>query len=281
MTIPEQAVQAATAVIRAHDNEAWGEDCGDEPYADLVTRMLTAATPHLAAVQVKADPWVDTRLVRFDDTIVFGRGGFDFDRWESLRWEMHTRHGSFAVWKSNSKTWSMYGGKYGFLMLDRFSSEEEAKEEAEQIVISLDDEPYAGRAAVLEEAAQVAEQFRNKDWIAHDIRTGVFPKQSEPGVAIAAAIRALASPDHADVGKDEGDGWLPIESAPDHKQGPFLVTNNPKALNAFGRPSHVWCVGSIHKEDDGSFCAFDGYRKIHDLKMFAVVSAPSQEVAGS
>ncbi|SUB56212.1 hypothetical protein [Brucella anthropi] len=69
--------------------------------------------------------------------------GFDFDRWESLRWEMHTRHGSFAVWKSDSKTWSMYGGKYGFLMLDRFSSEEEAKAEAEQIVVSLDAEPSA------------------------------------------------------------------------------------------------------------------------------------------
>lgn len=31
---------------------------------------------------------------------------------------------------------------------------------------------------------------------------------------IAAAIRALSSPDHADAGKVEGDGWLPIESAP-------------------------------------------------------------------
>lgn len=93
--------------------------------------------------ETKADPWVDTRLVRFDDTIVFGKGGFDFDRWESLRWEMHTRHGSFAVWKSGSKTWSMYGGKYGHLMLDRFSSEENAKAEAEQIVISFDAEPRA------------------------------------------------------------------------------------------------------------------------------------------
>lgn len=31
---------------------------------------------------------------------------------------------------------------------------------------------------------------------------------------IPAAIRALSSPDHADAGKVEGDGWLPIESAP-------------------------------------------------------------------
>lgn len=63
------------------------------------------------------------------------------------------------------------------------------------------------RAQALEEAAQVAEQFRNNDWIAHDMRTGVFPKQSEPGVAIAAAIRALSS-------QPVADGWLPIETAP-------------------------------------------------------------------
>lgn len=32
--------------------------------------------------------------------------------------------------------------------------------------------------------------------------------------AIATVIRVLSSPDHADAGKFEGDGWLPIESAP-------------------------------------------------------------------
>ncbi|GAA5540410.1 hypothetical protein [Brucella sp. NBRC 113783] len=156
MTIPEQAVQAMPERIflgcadTDNEHQVWtdeGEGGTEYVRADL-------AAPHLAAVP--ADPWVDTRLVRFDDTIVFGRGGFDFDRWEGLRWEMHTRHGSFAVWKSDSKTWSMYGGKYGFLMLDRFSSEEEAKAEAEQIVVSLDAEPSAGRAAVLEEALRIA-----------------------------------------------------------------------------------------------------------------------------
>ncbi len=73
-------------------------------------------------------------------------------------------------------------------------------------------QPSAARELALEEAAQVAEQFRNKDWIAHDMRTGVFPKQSEPGIAIAAAIRSLA---HADAGKVEGDGsrWRIFEAA--------------------------------------------------------------------
>lgn len=104
-------------------------------------RPLNAPAP--VAAPAERDPWVDTRIVRFDDTIVFGNGGFDFDRWESLRWEMHTRHGSFAVWKSGDKTWSMYGGKHGILALDRFSCEAHAKAEAEQIVLSMDGEPVA------------------------------------------------------------------------------------------------------------------------------------------
>ncbi|KEQ05719.1 Lar family restriction alleviation protein [Pseudorhizobium pelagicum] len=50
---------------------------------------------------------------------------------------------------------------------------------------------YARREA-LAEAATAAEAFRDKNWIAHDIKTGIFPKRSEAGVAIADAIRTLA-----------------------------------------------------------------------------------------
>jgi len=103
----------------------------------------------------------------------------------------------------------------------------------------------------------------------------------------AIAIRALSSQpvsDHiADAGKMVADGWLPIEKEPDNEHGPFLVTNNPNALNAFGRPSHVWCVSGIYKEKDGSFCAFEGNQKIHGLLMFMPVKAPlpaSPEVSG-
>ncbi|NKC47603.1 hypothetical protein HED54_14770 [Ochrobactrum anthropi ATCC 49188] len=126
-------------LITEQSEGEWDEATIENDVQNFSARILSALETSVA----QPDPWVDTRLIRFDDTIVFGRGGFDFDRWESLRWEMHTRHGSFAVWKSDSKTWSMYGGKYGFLMLDRFSSEEEAKAEAEQIVVSLDAEPSA------------------------------------------------------------------------------------------------------------------------------------------
>lgn len=86
---------------------------------------------------LEPDPWVDTRLVRFDDTIVFGHGGFDFDRWDNMRWEMHTPEGSWAVWKSGSRSWSMYGGPDGTLALDRYSCEQHARADAEQQALSL------------------------------------------------------------------------------------------------------------------------------------------------
>jgi hypothetical protein len=49
------------------------------------------------------------------------------------------------------------------------------------------------RLAALEEAAKVARSFSDMDHMSHDIRAGVFPSQTPPGVAIAAAIRAIAA----------------------------------------------------------------------------------------
>jgi hypothetical protein len=49
------------------------------------------------------------------------------------------------------------------------------------------------RAKALEEAALIAWNFTGADHVAHDVRTGVFPKQSYMGEAIAYKIRALAT----------------------------------------------------------------------------------------
>ncbi|WP_247997029.1 hypothetical protein [Brucella tritici] len=276
-TLPEEAVKAEiqldpNAVIAAvrecaritapdvTDAEFDALRADNDPlYANTTRDMERAIRAYLSALPflpghgaVKSDPWVDTRFVRFDDTIVFGHGGFDFDRWESLRWEMHTRHGSFAVWKSDSKTWSMYGGKYGFLMLDRFSSEEEAKAEAEQIVISLDAEPFSGACpcttiqqdetcpvgypsllcetcdgkGVLPSAARdlaLEGAFKaGAEW-ADECGSGDSPYLERE--AKEYAIRSLSSPDHADAGKVEGDGWMPIESAPKNRAIQIFIPN--------------------------------------------------------
>jgi len=98
------------------------------------------------------------------------------------------------------------GAMQAYLRLKRYILPSGIAREALQAAIPFIAQPSAPRELALEEAARVAEQFRNNDWIAHDMRTGIFPKQSEPGVAIAAAIRALSSPSHADAGKVVGDG---------------------------------------------------------------------------
>ncbi|WP_368649546.1 hypothetical protein [Brucella intermedia] len=84
------------------------------------------------------------------------------------------------------------------------------------------DQPSSARVLGLE-ALRSAEQF-----IENGFEFGFIRKPDEGDTAletlpkIKAAIRALSSQDHAEAGKVEGDGWMPIESAP--KDGtPFLV----------------------------------------------------------
>lgn len=60
------------------------------------------------------------------------------------------------------------------------------------LVPALAAHPAESRAEVLEEAAKVAEAFSVSQHVAHSIKTGVFPEQSDIREAIADAIRKLA-----------------------------------------------------------------------------------------
>jgi hypothetical protein len=66
--------------------------------------------------------------------------------------------------------------------------------DAETRIAELTRERDEARAAALEEAAKVVEEFNLAKHAAHDIATGVFPKKSFIGEAVAAAIRALKEP---------------------------------------------------------------------------------------
>lgn len=100
--------------------------------------------------------------------------------------------------------------------------------------------------------------------------------------AVETAIAAIRAIDVDEVlvglpgraGSSEA-AWQDVTALPDPKEGPFMVSNLPNAVNSHGRPSHVFCVISIHKDEDGSFCAFDGYRKIWGITRYYPISSPA------
>ena len=59
--------------------------------------------------------------------------------------------------------------------------------------------------------------------------------------------------------------WMPVESAPRNgESGKLLVTNNLYSRDAHGNMSHLWLVGTVHKEK-GGFIAFDHGIKVENL----------------
>lgn len=123
-------------------------------------------------------------------------------------------------------------------------------------------EPPAGRAAVLEEAARAAEAM---DEI-YDSKVGSYA---------AAAIRALSSPDHAAAGKVEGDGWLPIESAP--KDGTEIIY-----LTKYGSIGFCRYDPAINEDDDDCWWDAQADDEVYPkfwLPRSVLPSAPASEGA--
>lgn len=77
--------------------------------------------------------WEDTAKVRFDSTMIFGKG-YDFEGLELLREEADTPLGRFVVWPDccgGSKNWSLYGGREGWFQ-SGFPTKEAAQAEVER-----------------------------------------------------------------------------------------------------------------------------------------------------
>lgn len=172
MIIPDEAVQAAEEAVYARHERGFLM----KPLVDSIDMRLalTAALPFLQGVKVKALEWREDKLQD-------GR-----KKWLSSEEVITETHPSWE-----------HQGFHLFHAAKTFDTVDEAKAAAQadysaRILSAIEPAP-SPRAQALEEAAQVAEQFRNKDWIAHDMHTGVFPTQSEPVVAIAAAIRGISS----------------------------------------------------------------------------------------
>lgn len=76
-------------------------------------------------------------------------------------------------------------------------------------------EPSAARELALEEAAKIAFDIsENGEYHGEASVDSTSSIYQQGAFEVYEAIRALSSQDHADAGKVEGDGWLPIESAP-------------------------------------------------------------------
>jgi len=122
------------------------------------------------------------------------------------------------------------------------------------------------RVPTLEEAAKLLEREAGEldglvDDVAHHLRSK------------AKTIRVLSSPDHADAGKVEGDGWRPIESAP--KDETLFLAYCPADEDFPDGRMMIW---------KGSIFAFQKNPTPNHLQFPAthwrpLPSAPSQEVA--
>lgn len=122
----------------------------DADVSDWQSRISTAPpTPDVSglvkALEACLDAlWEDTREVKLDDTMMFGHG-YDWDGWDSFRWELHTQKGSFAVWPAHG-TYSAYGGLDGSYWNQCFSSAQEAKDAIVRYVAKIDPDHPASKA---------------------------------------------------------------------------------------------------------------------------------------
>lgn len=110
---------------------------GEQPKYDA--KLLAAAPELLEALNKAADyMWEDTRMVRFDPTMIFGCG-YDFDGWDDFREELHTKIGSFAVWKTGVRNeYYAYGGADGIFWNDGFKSKQDARDAVISYITKLD-----------------------------------------------------------------------------------------------------------------------------------------------
>ncbi len=295
-TLPEEAVNAASEVICAHDNAQWGDSGTPDMYYDLVGKMLTAALPFLP-VQGTVKP-IDTAPKTGEEFLA--RCGPEWP-WFSCFWD-----GSAFVHYSHDDGLVSYPATEWMPMPEA------------RILSAL--EPSAGRAAVLEEGDLNArlkakgmysiEELMGElpldrwrvhsgmtdlkffgEWLERKAREYLTMKATydlgdkdenddlyewvlahygafhDVLVNFRAAIRALSSPDHADAGKVEGDGWMPgCDRLPTLQEAAFAA----KVLNACnGYDLSVWSDDFLPNSDTE-----DGLRAIiaHSL----LPSAPSE-----
>ena len=190
-TLPEEAVKAAQNAIRTAN---WEYGITD---ADMA-KALTAAIPHLPqGLGVKNLEWKTERADKMNGVDTERTGFHEFGYYS-----ITGQKGCYYVSTFDNMGRMRHVGHHGFASIE--AAKAAAQTDYEARVLSAIEPAPSPRAQALEEAARIADAYIG----------GEYEAQGCAAEQIAAAIRVLSSPDHADAGKVEGDGWLPIESAP-------------------------------------------------------------------
>ncbi|MFV0800604.1 hypothetical protein EGJ57_04680 [Brucella anthropi] len=195
-TLPEEAVQAAATALANYIGHGMTEKCVDKAKV-----ALTAALPFLPVqVAVKKLEWREDICRK---SFISDIGAVSY----SVFWN------DDAEWCDIPEPYDLIRGEDDGDTLGSFETADEAKAAAQadfeaHILSAL--EPSAARELALEEHLQAIEQqlVVNLGYFHDEKRILLETLQSHITTRIA-AIRVLSSPDHADAGKVEGDGWKP------------------------------------------------------------------------
>lgn len=186
MEVSEGAVQAFLEACRP-----WNSD----NLIDEVSKGLTAAAPHLAAVRVKKLEWTNSDEQRNDEWLCSTE---TLPPYTIMRWWLDDARDEVGHFEIEGL------GEDQFGTLDEAKAAAQADYEA-RILSAL--EPSAARELALEEHLQAIEQQLaiNLGYF-HDEKRFLLETLQAHITTRIAAIRALSSPDHADASKVEGGG---------------------------------------------------------------------------
>lgn len=278
-TLPEEAVKAAMDEFNRTRRFMTSD-------TDRIYAAIAAALPHLPqGVGVKKLGWNEhgcattpfgmyTVEENVDDTWSFTYHEYPFGMPEG---EFSTQEAAKSAAQADYEARILSAlepsNKPGTFDLDQISPDQRVNISRPESQRTL--EPSATRELVLEERLQAIEQqlVVNLGYF-HDEKRILLETLQSHIISHISAIRALSSPDHADAGKVEGDGWLPIESAP--KDGTEIIY-----LTKYG--SIGFCRYAVDDINDWfgwwDLQADDEVYPKHWLPRSSLPSAPSQEVA--
>nr|DAE48928.1 MAG TPA: Protein of unknown function (DUF551) [Caudoviricetes sp.] len=284
-TVPEEAVKAAENALRKNRWLVPG------PAIELI---LTAALPHLqqgVGVKVKPLEWGKSSIGECDkaQTVVgsyfIGNPApgsynvlFDNDQITALLTVCPSLEAAKAAAQADYEARILSAIETVIPVSQPSTARELALEEILREVDEIERKAFAwSGSAFLNNELEGAEDA--------DCKTELYSELCGIGNTmhwLRTKICALSSPDQADAGKVEGDGWMPIESAPKNKSIQIYIPNADYYGNDGVYAGILVDLGTGQRwATFGWAVARDLPPHMHPTHWRPLPSAPSQEVAGS